>query len=51
MRKIMYKNANNISIDNTYFKLNRSYYLYVFFKKDINSYFRLKIADKLAVEL
>lgn len=33
------------------FKLNDDYYPYIFFKKDINPYFRSCFADKLAKEL
>ena len=40
-----------ISIISMLFKLNYSYYLYIFNKKNINFYFKLVVADKLASKL
>ena len=34
-----------------YFKLNYEYYLHIFYKKDIDLYFRSKEADKLIKKL
>ena len=51
MAKFAYNNAKNASIGHMPFELNCSYHPRVSFKKDTNSRFRSKIADKLSAEL
>ena len=41
----------NKSIDYISFKFNYSYYFYIFYKKDINFYFKSKVANKLTDKL
>lgn len=47
MAKFAYNNAKNININHTLFELNYGYYPYVFYKKDIDPYFKSKSVNKL----
>ena len=51
MAKFAYNNAKNTSIDFISFKLNCDYHLRISYKKEVNSYFKSQLADKLLVEL
>ena len=51
MAKFAYNNTKNTNTDHMLFELNYGYHPYVLFKEDINSLFRLKIANKLLAEL
>ena len=51
MTKLPYNNAKNVSTGYTPFKLNCSYHLRVFFKKDTNFCSKFKLIDKLLAKL
>ena len=51
MRKFAYNNAKNASNDHIFFELNYGYHLYVFYKKNINSYSKSKLVKELLSEL
>lgn len=51
MAKFVYKNTKNSNNNCTHFELDCGYHLCVFFKKNKNSHFYLKTADKLVVQL
>lgn len=44
MTEFAYNNIRNASIDYISFKLNYNYHSYIFYKKDINSGFKSKLA-------
>ena len=46
-----YNNAKNASISHTSFELNFGYHPHVFFKDNVNPYFRSRSANKFAKEL
>lgn len=48
--KFAYNNIQNTITVYIFFKLNYGYYLHVFFKKNFNSFFKSKSADKLLVD-
>ena len=43
----VYNNIRNINTNYLLFKLNYRYYLYIFYKKDLNLYLKLKFIKKL----
>lgn len=49
--KFTYNNTKNANISYTYFKLNFSYYLPIFFKENFNFRFQSKLANKLLIKL
>lgn len=49
--KFLYNNAQNISIDHTPFEFNYDYHFYISFEEDINLRSKLKLVDKLIIEL
>lgn len=51
MAKFIYNNAKNASTSYMFFELNYDYQPYVSYKKDIDPYFKSKLADDLASEL
>lgn len=51
MVEFAYNNAKNDSIGHIFFELNCSYHLCVFLKKNINAYYKSKLADELTNEL
>ena len=51
MAKFAYNNAKNTSTGQMLFELNCRYYLYVFYKEDINFYSKFKSANKFSIEL
>lgn len=51
MAKLVYNNAENISMGYTSFKFNYGFYFRLFSKKDINSHLESKAINKLANEL
>lgn len=51
MVKFAYNNVKNTSINYIFFELNFGYYLGIFYKKDVNSYFKYKSANNLANNL
>lgn len=46
-----YNNAKNTSTSYTSFKLNCGFYSKIFYKKDLDSYLKLKTVNQLATEL
>ncbi len=46
-----YNNGKNASTSYMSFKFNYGYYSYVFYKKNIKSHFKSKLANKLATKL
>lgn len=51
MAKFIYNNIKNASISHISFKPNYKYYLYVFYKEDINPCPKSKTKDKFARKL
>ena len=51
MAEFVYNNAKNISFHHTSFVLNYGYLPQIFYKKDVDSYFKSKSANELSVEL
>ena len=51
MAKFAYNNAKNISIGHMSFKLNCGYHFCIFYKENLNSYSKLRIAEKLFSKL
>lgn len=49
--KFAYNNAKNLNTGHKPFELNYNNYSYVFYKKDIHPCSKLKLADKLSIEL
>ena len=47
MAKFIYNNTKNVNFDYISFELNYDYYLYISYKKNLNSYLKLKIIKKL----
>ena len=46
MAEFAYNNAKHVSIENTFFELNCGYYPRIFYKEDINSRSKSKVADE-----
>lgn len=51
MAEFIYNNIHNTSTNHMLFELNCNYYPRMFFKKNTDSYFHLKIAKKLIIKL
>ena len=51
MAEFVYNNAKNTTTGHTPFEFNCKYHLYVLYKKDINSRFKSKTANKLSTKL
>lgn len=51
MAQFAYNNAKNVNTEYTLFKLNFGYHFLVFYKKNINLCFRLKIVEEILFEL
>lgn len=51
MMEFVNNNIKNISIDQISFKLNGSYYLYIFFEDEINLWSKSRSINELAKEL
>ena len=51
MAEFVYNNTKNANTGYLSFKLNYKYYFYIFYKKDLNFYLKLKIAKKLSFKL
>ena len=51
MIEFAYNNVKNSSFGYTLFKLNYSYHLYMFYKKNFNFNFKSKLADKLLIDI
>lgn len=49
--KFAYNNFKNASINHIVLKMNYYYYLCALYKKNLSSYFKLKINNKLITEL
>lgn len=49
--KFAYKDAKNASSGNNLFELNCNYYFQILYKKDIDSCFKFKSANKLLAKL
>ena len=49
--KFAYNNTKNTSISYTLFKLNYGFYHQVLFKENVDSYFKFRLANKLANKL
>lgn len=43
MAEFAYNNANNANISQIFLKLNCGYYFYIFYKKNLNPYSKLKL--------
>ena len=43
MTKFAYNNAKNINIGHIFFEFNCKYYLYIFYKENLNSYLKSKL--------
>lgn len=48
MTKFAYNNVKNTNTSYNFFKFYYNYYLHIFFKKNINPYFKFFIVDTLA---
>lgn len=51
MAKFAYNNIKNAITNYIIFKLNCSYYIYTFYKKNVNFYIKSKTANNIRVEL
>ena len=51
MAKFAYNNAKNTNTGHIFFKLNRKYHPWVFYKKDLNPYLSSKTAEELSFKL
>lgn len=51
MAEFTYNNTKNASSSHTLFELNCNYYFCMFYKEDINSWFKSKLANELFLEL
>lgn len=49
--EFIYNNANNTSIGYMLFELNRGYYSYIPYKKDIDAQSKLNLVDDFLLEL
>ena len=45
MAKFIYNNIKNINIKHILFKINNKYYLYIFYKNNINFCFKFKLIN------
>ena len=50
INKFFYNNTKTTITKYIFFKFNYKYYLCVFYKNDINSYFNFKLANKPAIQ-
>ena len=51
MAEFTYNNGKNASTSHTPFKLNCGYHLRIWYKEEVDSYSKSKLADKLLAEL
>ncbi len=51
MAEFTYNNAKNASTGHTPFELNCNYHLRIFYKENINAYFKSKSANELSIEV
>ena len=51
MAKVIYNNIKNTSTRYLLYKLNYRYYLYIFYKNNINFYSKSKLVNKLAINI
>lgn len=51
MVEFVYHNFKNVSTSYILFKLNYDYHLHILYKKDIDSHYKLKLINKLLIEL
>lgn len=51
MAKFAFNNAKNASTGHNSFELNYSYYLHIFYKKNVDHYFKSNLANKLFLKL
>ncbi len=51
MAEFANNNVKTMSISHTPFELHCSYYFRIFYKEDIDSYFKSKSTDKLLIKL
>lgn len=51
MTKMVYNNAKNRSTNNTLLELDYGYHLWILYKDNVDSYFKLKPEDKLSAEV
>ena len=51
MAKFAYNKAKNANTEYTYFKLNCKYHPRIFYKENIDLYFRFKVTDELIIKL
>lgn len=50
MAEFAYNNIKNACISHILFELNYLYYYLIFYKKDVNSYFKSQFANKLTIK-
>ena len=51
MTKFVYNNSKNASINHIFFKLNYKYYLFIFYKKNLDFYFKVKKHKKIVFQV